>query len=60
MKASLRRFDISGIMEKWSVELSRFHIEYEPRTAIKGKVLADFIAEFTDSPIGPTGGNMKA
>ena len=30
------------------MELGRFHIEYEPRTAIKGQVLADFIAEFTD------------
>ena len=35
-------------MEKWSVELGRFHIDYEPKTAIKCQVLADFIAEFTD------------
>lgn len=35
-------------MEKWSVhELGRFHIEYEPRTAIKGQILVDFIVEFT-------------
>lgn len=27
--------------------LGRFHFEYEPRTANKGQVLADFIAEFT-------------
>lgn len=36
-------------MEKWSVELGRFHIEYEPIMAIKGQILADFITEFTDN-----------
>ena len=30
------------------MELGRFHIQYEPRTAIKGQILADFIAEFTE------------
>ena len=47
IKATLGKADFSGRMEKWSVELGRFHIEYEPRIAIKGQVLADFIAEFT-------------
>jgi hypothetical protein len=64
IRAALRRADLSGRMEKWSVELNRFHIEYEPRTSIKGQVLADFIAEFTGtttvaaagSPPAPTGG----
>ena len=28
-------------------ELNPYGIKYEPRTAIKGQVLADFIAEFT-------------
>lgn len=46
-------------MDKWFVELGRFHIEYEPRTAIKGQVLVDFIAEFTENPIGPTGGHEE-
>lgn len=60
MKASLRRSDLYGQMEKWSVELGRFHIEYEPRTAIKGQVLADFIAENIESPYDPTGGHQEA
>ena len=47
-------------MEKWYVELNKFHIENEPKTAIKGQVLANFIAEFTDSPTGPTGGQPEA
>ncbi|KAJ8467305.1 hypothetical protein OPV22_029857 [Ensete ventricosum] len=34
-------------MLKWSVELGEFDIEYEPRKAIKGQVLADFLSELT-------------
>ncbi|KAJ8466036.1 hypothetical protein OPV22_028588 [Ensete ventricosum] len=34
-------------MLKWSVELGEFDIEYEPRKAIKGQVLADFLSKFT-------------
>ena len=34
-------------MALWAVELSEFDIQYRPRTAIKGQVVADFIAEFT-------------
>ena len=48
LKDALRRADFSGRMEKWYVELGRFHIEYLPRTSIKGQVIADLIAEFTE------------
>ena len=34
-------------MALWAVELSEFDIQYHPRTAVKGQVVADFIAEFT-------------
>ena len=34
-------------MALWMVELSEFDIRYQPRTAIKGKIVVDFIAEFT-------------
>ena len=34
-------------MDLWEIELSEFDIWYCPRTAIKGQVVADFIAEFT-------------
>ncbi|XP_075661010.1 uncharacterized protein LOC142630837 [Castanea sativa] len=37
----------AGRMALWSIELSEFDIQYRPRTAIKGQVVADFIAEFT-------------
>ena len=36
-----------GRMALWVVELSEFDIWYHPRTAIKGQVVADFIAKFT-------------
>ena len=32
---------------KWSIELSKFHINYQLRMAIKAQALTDFIAEFT-------------
>ena len=35
-------------MVLWAIELSEFDIQYCPRTAIKGQVVADFIAEFTN------------
>ena len=34
-------------MALWAVELSKFDIQYRPRTARKGQVVADFIAKFT-------------
>ncbi|GFZ05203.1 hypothetical protein Acr_17g0007750 [Actinidia rufa] len=52
LKHILQRPDTSGRLLKWSVELSEFHIEYKPRTAIKAQALADFIVESTheDTP----------
>ena len=39
--------DATGQMALWAVEPSEFDIRYRPRTAMKGQVVADFIAEFT-------------
>ena len=36
-----------GQMALWAIELSEFDIQYRPRTAIKGQVVADFIVEYT-------------
>ena len=36
-------------MVLWAIELSEFNIQYRPRTAIKGQVVTDFIAEFTNA-----------
>jgi ribonuclease HI len=32
---------------KWAAELSGYHVTFEPRTAIKSQVLADFIVDWT-------------
>ena len=34
-------------MTLWAIELNEFDIQYRPQTAIKGQIVADFIAEFT-------------
>ena len=39
--------DAAGRLAFWAIELSEFDIQYRPRTAIKGQVIADFITEFT-------------
>ncbi|KAH7836604.1 hypothetical protein Vadar_003351 [Vaccinium darrowii] len=43
----MRKADLSDRICKWSLELANFDIRYEPRTAIKGQALADFVAELT-------------
>jgi ribonuclease HI len=45
-----RNPEASVRIAKWAVELCGYHITIEPRTAIKSKVLADFIVDWT----GPT------
>ena len=34
-------------MALWAIELGEFDIQYRPRTAIKGQIVVDFIAEYT-------------
>ena len=47
LKGVLSKADLSGRFSKWSLELGQFDIKFSPRSAIKGQVLADFVAEFT-------------
>jgi hypothetical protein len=39
----LQKLDLSGRLVNWAVELGQFDIEFHPRIAIKGQVLADFL-----------------
>ena len=43
--------EASGRIAKWSVELMGETLSYAPRKAIKSQVLADFIAEWTDTQL---------
>ncbi|GJR04865.1 reverse transcriptase domain-containing protein [Tanacetum coccineum] len=45
IKQLLSSSEIFGRMLKWKFELEGYDIQYRPRTAIKGKILADFIVE---------------
>ncbi|XP_076924710.1 uncharacterized protein LOC143587251 [Bidens hawaiensis] len=41
----LSKPEVLGRLTKWAVELGDYALEYRPRTAIKGQVVADFLAE---------------
>ncbi|XP_076907452.1 uncharacterized protein LOC143563906 [Bidens hawaiensis] len=45
LKNVLSKLELSGRLEKWAIELGEHAIEYKPRPAIKGQVLADFVTE---------------
>ena len=47
LRKAMSSLEAAGRMALWVVELSEFDIQYRPRTAIKGQVVADFIAKFT-------------
>ena len=47
LKKAMSSPEVAGRMALWAIELSEFDIQYRPRTAIKGQIVADFIAEYT-------------
>ena len=47
LKRAMSSPEATGRMALWAIELSEFDIQYRPRTAINGQVVADFIAEYT-------------
>ena len=56
----LRSAGYTGRIAKWGTILGAFNIKYMPRTSVKGQVLADLVAEFTEPEIKelPSNGNM--
>ncbi|XP_030929646.1 uncharacterized protein LOC115955594 [Quercus lobata] len=65
IKSVLRSADYTSRIAKWGTILGAFDIRYMPRTAVKGQVLADLIAEFVEPTLeeqnvaGPLGADEK-
>ena len=49
LKRAMSSPEAAGRMALWAIELSEFDAQYRPRTAVKGQIVADFIAEYTQS-----------
>jgi hypothetical protein len=49
----IRNPDAAGRIAKWSVELMGETLAYVPCKAIKSQILADFVAEWTDTQLPP-------
>nr|GEV43084.1 reverse transcriptase domain-containing protein [Tanacetum cinerariifolium] len=47
IKQVLLKPKITERMQKWSIELREYNIQYMPRTLVKGQILADFIVELS-------------
>ena len=47
LKRAMSSPEATGRMALWAIELSEFDVQYRPRTAVKGQIVADFIAEYT-------------
>ena len=48
LRRAMSNPEAAGQMALWAIELSEFDIQYRPHNAIKGQVVTDFIAEFTN------------
>ena len=61
LKTILQSADYIGRIAKWGTILGAFDIKYMPHPSIKGQVLADLGAEFTEPEIVelPSGGNIN-
>ena len=51
LKTILRSADYTGRIAKWGTILGAFDIKYVSRTSVKGQVLANLVAEFTEPEV---------
>ncbi|GJW19150.1 zinc finger, CCHC-type containing protein [Tanacetum coccineum] len=45
IKQVMSRPDVAGRLQKWSIMLGEHDFTYQPRTSVKGQILADFLVE---------------
>ena len=50
LRTLLRSAAYTRRIAKWGMILGAFDIKYMPRTSVKGQVLVDLVAKFTESP----------
>jgi ribonuclease HI len=55
LRAILHNSNATGNITKWAAKLAEFQLDFQPHHAIKSKVLADFIVEWTPPPSTPRG-----
>ncbi|KAL2230940.1 UNVERIFIED_CONTAM: Gag-Pol polyprotein [Sesamum indicum] len=53
LKHVMSRPEASGRLIEWAVEWGQYDVDYQPRTAQKAQVLADFVIEFSSDPKSP-------
>ena len=49
LRSLLRSADYTGRIAKWGTILGAFDIKYMTRTSVKGQVITDLVAEFTEA-----------
>ncbi|XP_016205400.1 uncharacterized protein LOC107645794 [Arachis ipaensis] len=49
LRQILTKPELAGRLTKWSIELSEFDIQFQPRSALKAQILADFISKLTQN-----------
>ena len=51
LQSLLQKADYTGRIAKWGTILGAFDIKYMNRTSVKDQVIANLVAEFTESPL---------
>ena len=51
LRSTIHKPDLSGRMARCAIELSEFDIQFKTRLALKGHVLADFLAEIPQQEV---------
>ena len=47
MKALFRKANFSRRISKWAIKIREYDVTFKPQTVVKGKVVANFLVEFS-------------